>query len=297
MFDQAEALRALVRDRVLCCSSDSRRPRVHTIAVTSGKGGVGKTTVAVNLALMLARAGRQVRLVDADFGLSNADVLLGVSPRYTLGDVLSGRVDARDAWFDAPGGVKLLSSGTGLEDVANITGDVSAAIIDHAVCSSMDGDIIIVDTAPGINESVVSLLKQADEVLMVTSPEPTSITDSYAAMKVLFTHSPQSEVTLVVNECSNPAQAAAVARGLDEICHRFLGVSFSRHEYLPSDPAVALATRRQQPLAIDSSHSAFAQWLRKIAIKLDSRMSRITEDYEKYDVISPEIRPFELVEA
>jgi flagellar biosynthesis protein FlhG len=140
-------------------------------------------------------------------------------------------------------------------------------------------------------------LERADDVLMVTTPEPTSITDSYAAMKVLFSHSQQTEVTLVANECQNPAQAAAVARGLDEICRRFLGVTFRRYEYLPSDPAVALATRRQQPLAIDSSHSAFAQWLRKIAIKLDSRMSRIIEDCENYDVLTPQISPFELVEA
>ena len=103
MIDQAEALRTLVRDRVASSTREGRAPEVFTVAVTSGKGGVGKTTIAVNLALLLARKGRAVRMVDADFGLSNAEVLMGVTPRFNLEDVLHGRIDVRDAWLEAPG--------------------------------------------------------------------------------------------------------------------------------------------------------------------------------------------------
>lgn len=272
MLDQAEALRTLVRDRILCCGPVTRPPRVYTIAVTSGKGGVGKTSIAVNLALLLSRAGRQVRVVDADFGLSNAEVLLGVAPSYNLNDVLYGCVDARDAWADAGGGVKLLSSGSGLEEMANIDGSVGVRLVDYVLRSASDGDVIVIDTAPGINESVVSLLSFADEVMVVTTPEPTSIADSYAAMKVLISHSREAEITLVANCCANPAQAAAVAKGLESICRRFLGRGFQRYEFLPSDPAVGRAIRSQRPLVAAPGQSAAEPWLRKIAIKLEDRI-------------------------
>lgn len=274
MFDQAEALRALVRDRVMCCRPFAETRRAYTIAVTSGKGGVGKTSIAVNLALLLSRAGRQVRLIDADFGLSNAEVLLGTHPRFTLYDVIRGLVDVRDAWCDAPGGIKLLSSGSGLEEMANIEGNVGTGLIDYVMQSAADGDVVVIDTAPGINDSVISMLNFADEVMVVTTPEPTSITDSYAAMKVLITRSSEADITLVANCCSSPTQASGVARGLDTICRKFLNRSFQRYEYLPSDAAVSQAIRSQMPLALSKSQSAIEPWLRKIVIKLEDRICR-----------------------
>lgn len=274
MLDQAEALRTLVRDRVICSGSIPNRSRAYVVAVTSGKGGVGKTSIAVNLALLLARTGRQVRLLDADFGLSNAEVLLGVAPGYTLSDVLYGNVDAKDAWVDAPGGIKLLSSGSGLEQMANLNGSDGAALIEHVVSSTSDSDVIVIDTAPGINSSVMSLLTYADEVMIVTSPEPTSITDSYAAMKVLISQSYECDITLIANSCSSPAQASAVAKGLDSICTKFLNRSFNRYEYVPADQAIGWAIRTQKPLVTSSSNSTSEPWLRKIAIKLDERVRR-----------------------
>lgn len=280
MLDQAEALRALVRDRVLCCGPVPHPPKVYTVAVTSGKGGVGKTSLAVNLALLLSRAGRRVRLVDADFGLSNAEVLMGVAPRHSLNDVLRGGVDPWDAWVDTPGGVKLLSSGSGLEEMANIDGTIGVKLIDHVLQTASDGDVVIIDTAPGINNSVASLLSFADEVMVVTSPEPTSITDSYAVIKVLLSRDMDANITLVANSCQNPTQAAGVADGLHSICTRFLGRSFQRYEYLPSDATVGWAIRMQKPLALAHGHSNVATWMRKIAIKLDDRIRKRVEYVE-----------------
>jgi flagellar biosynthesis protein FlhG len=274
MLDQAEALRELVRDRVMCCGSGLRPPKLYTIAVTSGKGGVGKTSVAVNLALLLARSGRRVRLVDADFGLSNAEVLLGIAPKYTLNDVLRGKVDAFDAWSNGPEGLKLLSSGSGLEDMANLDGQAGVSLIDFVLRSAADGEIVVIDTSPGISESVSSILAFADEVMVVTTPEPTSITDSYAAMKVLVSKLPDAQITLVANCCSSPAQAGAVASGLKNVCERFLGRSFQRYEYLPSDGTVGWAIRTQRPLVISSPQCAVGPWLRKMAIKLEDRIRR-----------------------
>ena len=272
MIDQAEALRTLVRDRVVCCGPIERPPKVFTVAVTSGKGGVGKTSLAVNLSLLLARVGRCVRLVDADFGLSNAEVLLGVAPCYTMDDVLRGKVDVRDAWANVAGGVKLLSSGSGLEEIANVDGSVGVTLIENVLLSANDGDVIVIDTAPGINESVISLLAAADEAMVITTPEPTAITDAYAAIKVLISRSPEADITLVANCCASPAQAAAVANSLDSICRRFLKRSFQRYEYLPSDAAVGRAVRSQRPLVTDPGRSAIEPWLRKMAIKLEDRI-------------------------
>ena len=274
MLDQAEALRVLFRDRAGLCAGTSRVPDVYTVAVTSGKGGVGKTSIAVNLALLLARSGRQVRLVDADFGLSNAEVLLGVAPRYTLDDVARGDVDARSAWFDAPGNIKLLLSGSGIHEMADLDGMSGAELMGHVLHSASDGDVVIVDTAPGISASVVSLLTFADEVMVVTTPEPTSVTDTYTAIKVLTSFSPDAEITLVANSCVGPGQASGVAKGLEDICLRFLKRSFQRYEYIPYDSEVSRAIQSQSPLVVSSSRSAAASWLRRIAIKLDDRIRK-----------------------
>lgn len=272
MIDQAEALRLLVRDRLMCCGPVDRLKNVYTVAITSGKGGVGKTSLAVNLALLMARSGRNVRLVDADFGLSNAEVLLGVKPRYTLDDVLRGLVDIRDAWTQVPGGVRLLSSGSGIEDMANLDGSTGVALVENVLASASDGDVIVIDTAPGINESVISLLTAADEVMIITSPEPTSITDAYAAMKVLISRSPDINMTLIANSCASPAQASAVADSLDSVCRRFLKRSFQRYEYLPADNAVSRAVRSQKPVVTQRGNSVIEPWLRKIAIRLEERI-------------------------
>lgn len=274
MLDQAEALRALVRDKVMCCGPVTHPPKIYTVAVTSGKGGVGKTSIAVNLALLLSKAGRRVRLVDADYGLSNAEVLMGLAPRHSLNDVLRGGVDPYDAWVEGPGGIKLLSSGSGLEEMANIDGTIGVKLIDHVLQTANDGDVVIIDTAPGISNSVASLLSFADEVMVVTSPEPTSITDSYAVMKVLITRNPSADITLVANSCANPSQASGVAEGLTNICNRFLGRGFQRYEYLPSDASVGWAIRMQKPLVTANGHSAINPWLRKMSIKLDDRIRK-----------------------
>lgn len=269
--DQADALRLLVREHIVTSAESERPPGVYIVAVTSGKGGVGKTSIAVNLALMLGRSGRSVRLVDGDFGLSNAEVLLDVTPGHTMHDVLQGQISASEAWTKVEPRVKLLSSGSGLEELANMNGPTGMSLLRTILGSVDEGDIIVIDTAPGINESVVSWLALADEVLVVTTPEPTSIADSYAAIKVLTSHSPDARISLVANACESPAQAAAVASGLGAICSRFLGRGFHEYEYLPYDTAVGRATRSRRPIAASPGRSAIEPWLRKIAIKIDER--------------------------
>ena len=149
-----------------------------------------------------------------------------------------------------------------------------AELMGHILDSASDGDVVIIDTAPGISASVVSLLTFADEVMVVTTPEPTSVTDTYTAIKVLTSFSPDAEITLVANSCTGPGQASGVAKGLEDICLRFLKRSFQRYEYVPYDSEVSRAVQSQSPLVVSSPRSAAASWLRKIAIKLDDRVRR-----------------------
>ncbi len=272
MLDQAQALRTLVRDRLTSGGTIRRPIGTYTIAVTSGKGGVGKTSLAVNLALLLSRSGRTVRLVDADFGLANAEVLMGVNPTFTLSDVMQKRIDVSQAWTDSPGGVKLLSCGSGLEEMANIDSTAGLVLLDQVMASASDGDVIIIDTGPGIDNTVVSVLGIADEVMMVTTPEPTSLADTYAAIKILLSRSADANITLVANCCNCPAQASALAEGIDTVCRRFLDKSLKRYEYLPSDAAVGWAIRIRKPLVLSQPQSPVVSWLRKIAIRLEERI-------------------------
>lgn len=271
MIDQADALRNLVRDRGM---GDLRRPRrsdVYKVAITSGKGGVGKTSLAANLAITLAAMCGRAWLIDADFGLSNAEVVLGMNPRYTLEDVARGRIDPAEAWTDCGGGLRLISSGSGLDAMANIDGITGSELISWVVDSVPEDGIVVIDTAPGIDDSVISLLSLADEVLVVTTPEPTSIADSYAAIKVLTRYQPDCQISLISNCCSSPSQAGIVAQGLDGICKRFLARSFQRHEYVPSDAAVGHAILTRRPFVTHAPNSPASVWLRRMAIKLTER--------------------------
>jgi len=269
MFDQAESLRQMIRGR--CQSSRGRDERPYVVAVTSGKGGVGKTSIAVNLGLMLVKSGKRVALLDADFGLANAEVLMGIAPSHTLRDVMEGRVHIDDAWEHTAADVRLLSSGSGIVEMANLGREEADTIVEQVIRSASGSDVLVIDTAPGIDESVMCILRAADEVMVVTTPEPTSITDCYAALKALLGSETDAQTTLVVNNCPSPAQATLVAKNLDSVCARFLGQSFQRHEYLPTDSAVATAVQKQKPFALHAAHSSISTWLKKVAIKLDER--------------------------
>lgn len=275
MIDQASALRALVRDKTAHHSeleSLDLPDRPYTLAVTSGKGGVGKTSLAVNLSLLLGRIGRRVWLVDADFGLANAEVLLGIAPDFSIADVLNGKVDLADAWCDVDNGVKLLSSGSGLEDVANIGGTEAVSLIRRVQERANPEDLVVVDIGPGIDGPVMPILTIADEVVVVTTPEPTALTDSYALMKILFGHSAESNVTLVINCCESPSQASSLASSLDSICRKFLNNSFRRYEYMPMDESVGASIRLQKPIVATFRRSRVEPWLRRFAFKVDERV-------------------------
>ena len=158
---------------------------VQTIAVTGGKGGVGKTNVAVNLAIELSRSGQKVVLLDADLGLANVDILLGVRPQFTIEDLLAGECTMNELLLDGPMGLKIVPAASGTQELVNLSHLEHAGLIHAFNELEQDIDVLIIDTAAGISQSVMSFVRAANEVLLVVTNEPTSITDAYAMLKLL----------------------------------------------------------------------------------------------------------------
>ncbi len=244
----------------------TRHARV--IAVTSGKGGVGKTNFSTNLSLTMAESGQRVVVLDADLGLANLHVVLGVSPRYHLEHVMQGEVTIREALHDAPGGIQIIGGGSGIAELANLEAERCEAFI--ASLSELDSlaDVIVIDTGAGLARNTLAFLNAVEEIVVVTTPEPTAITDAYATIKVSSIENPNARLMLVVNMAQSEAEGEAVANRLGLIARQFLGVELEHLGTIPMDSSVGRAVRIQQPLMLSQPHSEAAQGIRRIASRL-----------------------------
>src|SRR5918993_3504075 len=208
MIDQAAQLRSLVRER----------RRASVIAVTSGKGGVGKSNVAVNLAIQLASAGKAVVLLDADLGLANADVLCNIDLPNNLSHVIARRKELHEVLVDVPGGFKMIGGASGLARLAGLTDEDRQRPLTALAELEQQADVILIDTGAGISPNVLSFTRAADHVLIVTTPEPTAITDAYAVIKVItrsggdshLMHAADQRISLLVNQARSPGEARVV---------------------------------------------------------------------------------------
>ncbi len=240
----------------------------RVIAVTSGKGGVGKTNFSTNLSLTLAKQGKRVIVVDADLGLANLHVVFGFTPERSLEHVLRGECSLKDILFTAPGGVGVIAGGSGIVDLANLTETQRNAFV--AGLGELDSlaDIIIIDTGAGLSHSVLAFLNAAEEIIVVTTPEPTSLTDAYATIKVVAHANPTAKQRLVVNMAQSEAEADAVSHKLALIAQRFLGIEPEYLGFVPMDPAVPRAVRAQQPFVIGQPGSEAAKAIEVIVERL-----------------------------
>ena len=284
MSDQAEGLRRLA-SALRASPSERWGPRaagacvaappegLHTrlarvLAVTSGKGGVGKTNLAVNLSLAFRELGQEVALVDADLGLANADLLLGVVPQWHLGDVLAGRCSVVEALQPAPGGVRLLAGASGLVELAHADAPTLRRLVGQLRILDRQVDVVVVDTGAGIGRQVLSLLGAAREVLVVVTPEPTSLTDAYSLIKVMAARRSAARWCVVVNMAAPGSEGLRVAERLADVVCRYLGIELTVLGSVPRDEAVGQAVLRQVPVLLAYPRSGAARAIRAVAARL-----------------------------
>ncbi|MDN6318775.1 MAG: MinD/ParA family protein [Marinobacter sp.] len=219
---------------------------VQVIAVSGGKGGVGKSNISVNLGIALAQKGRRVVLLDADLGLGNLDVLLGVTANYTLQDVLAGKCELRDVLVDGPGGIKIVPASSGTQRMTQLSSMEHAGLINAFSELGDQIDVLIVDTAAGISESVVSFLRASQELLLVVCDEPTSITDAYALIKLMNRDYGTNRFRILANQVSGEPEGRHLFEKLTRVTERFLDVALQYVGMVPYDEAVKKAVQRQK---------------------------------------------------
>ncbi|HEY3730262.1 MAG TPA: MinD/ParA family protein [Steroidobacteraceae bacterium] len=242
-----------------------RAAPVQVIAVTGGKGGTGKTAVSVNLATALARAGRHTMLLDGDLGLANVDVLLGLTPRCTLEQLLSGERTLEELILQTDSGVRVVPAASGVARMANLNATEQAAIV--RAFSHLPGplDVLIVDTAPGINPSVLQFCQAAQQVLVVLRDEPTSLTDAYALIKVLSRDHSVRSFRVLANMIRRAGQGEGVFRRLQRVTDRYLQVALDYVGEIPEDDALTKALQAQRPVIEAFPLSPAAQAFTRIA--------------------------------
>jgi flagellar biosynthesis protein FlhG len=262
-MDQAAGLRKLREDLPLIRSNVVRRTSAKIIAITSGKGGVGKTTFAVNFAISLAREGQKVLVLDGDLGLANINVILGIIPKFTLYHVLKGNKTLREIILQIPEGIDIIPGANGYAQLADLDSISRDALIRDF--SELDEyDFIIIDTGAGISSNVIALVLAADEGYIVTTPEPTSITDSYGLIKSITQRNKNFPLKVVINKARDEAEGKKVARRVIEISDKFLGVRPEELGVIYKDEDVEKSILVQKPFFINSPRSKASECMQKI---------------------------------
>ena len=254
-------------------------PGAHIIAVTSGKGGVGKTFVSANLAAALTRQGLRVLVLDADLGLANLDVVLNLYPKVTLHDVFIGKATLQEAVVTAPGGFHVLLAGSGMVEYSRLTPEVRNQLIHVIDTLAPNYDIVLLDTGAGISDVVLFSVSLAHEVLIVATPEPTSLTDAYAAIKVLATQQKRHNMRLLINQAARPGDGRAITGQLQQVLNRFvnsdsgLPMRLIHMGDIPSDKAVREAIMRRQLLVQATPGCAAALAIAQLAHRVKTMVT------------------------
>jgi len=242
-----------------------------TIAITSGKGGVGKTLTTVNLAMAARNQGLNVLILDADFGLANVDVVLGLQSRYSIVDVLDGHVALSDIILEGPSGIKVIPSGSGVSRMAHLSQIERLIILEQLQELDFEFDVVLIDTGAGISENVVQMNHASDEVVVVTTPEPHSMTDAYAIIKVMSENGEGDSLNLMVNQAQSLELATKVFERLADVAKRFLNVEINFIGHVPVDPQVARAIAMRKAISESSKHTISGQAWAKVANNLFNR--------------------------
>ncbi len=243
---------------------------VQVIAVSGGKGGVGKSNISVNLGIALAQMGRRVIVLDADLGLGNIDVLLGITARHNLADVLAGECDLRDILVDGPGGIRIVPASSGTQRMTQLTPLEHAGLINAFSELGDQIDVLIVDTAAGISEAVVSFLRASQELLLVVCDEPTSITDAYALIKLMNRDYDINRFRIVSNQVRNEQEGRHLFGKLTRVTERFLDVALQYVGMVPYDEAVRKSVQRQRAVLDAYPRAKASLAIKALAEKVDA---------------------------
>lgn len=256
-MDQASSLRRLTQN------APAKRARVITVA--SGKGGVGKTNLVVNLGIQLARMGQVTTIVDADMGLANVDVLLGQSFEADLRHVLEGRHKLEDIIGLGPEGVRIVPSGSGVSQLADMNANQRRRLVSELGTLENTTDFLLIDTGAGISRNVLAFANLADQVVVVITPEPTSLADAYGLVKLLYRTKTATNIGVVVNRALSHADGSDTGAKFAAIVERFLGLTVAQLGHISDDPLVAQAVRRQRPFVVANPQGTASRQVESLA--------------------------------
>ncbi len=264
-MDQAEQLRKMMQQ-------SETKPKARVITVTSGKGGVGKTSISINLAIQLTRLGKRVVVFDADFGLANIEVMLGVRPQYNLADMMFRGKDLTDIITQGEEGISFISGGSGIQELASMNREQVMFLTSRLIALDKYADVIIVDTGAGISDSVLEFVLASTEVLLVATPEPTSITDAYALLKALNRKEEfvkeHTSIKMISNRVKNDAEGQNVYEKMSVVSDKFLHIPITYLGPVPMDEQISKAVMRQKPVSVINPDAPSSKAIKQIAEKL-----------------------------
>lgn len=245
MFDQASGLRQLALE-----NKKTHGHSMRIIAVTSGKGGVGKTSFTVNLAIALRKLGFRVLIMDGDLGMANVDVAFGLTPKYTLQQLIARERKIEDIIMWGPEGIGIIPGGSGIQDLSNLEkSDLENIVVNMGRLEKLT-DILLIDTGAGISPTVINFLQASDDIILVTTPEPTSLTDAYSLLKVVYSERRDGPVNVVVNRVRTEKDGNATFARLNMVVSKFLNGSVNLLGWVFDDPNVFQAVMRQEPIGL-----------------------------------------------